>query len=312
MAGIGIIANPHSKLNRKNPDRSRYLSYIVGRKGYVAITKSLDQLGEVAHSFKEQEIDILAINGGDGTISQTLTAFYRVYGSDPFPQVALLRGGNMNVLASNLGIKGAPEQILYRLVEKHSMGGETQVVSQSSLMVEGQIGFLFAHGTPARFLEKFYQNKSGSLGAAWLISKIVASCFVAPKFYRTIVTHIPTTVQVDDYPGVDRNTIAVLVSTMPRMPMGPKLFPAMSDVGMGSRAQLIGYSTDPRKASIKIAWDAFARPSRSSAIKTSLVGERFQLRFDEILPYTLDGELFYPPEKEISFSCGPEFSFIQI
>lgn len=311
MAGIGVVANPHSKLNRRNPDRSRYLSYIVARRGYVAVTGSVAELSDVARSFKEQEIDTLAISGGDGTISQTLTAFHRVYGSDPFPQVALLRGGNMNVLASNLGIKGTPEQILYRLIEQHSTQKPIEISQKTSLLVEGQIGFLFAHGTPARFLEKFYQNKKGSLGAAWLISKIVLSRFISPTFYRTIVTHTPTTMQVDDQPAAQKHTIAVLISSLAHMPMGPRLFPAMS-AAPPSRAQLIAYSTDPLKASTQVPWDAFLRPSKPSPIKTSLVGEHFRLHFDSLIPYTLDGELYHPPSHELAFSCGPVFSFLNL
>ena len=311
MSGIGIVANPHSKLNRKNPDRSRYLSYMVGRQGYVAVTSSVEELTEVARTFKEQEVDILAINGGDGTISQTLTAFHQVYNTDPFPQVALLRGGNMNVLASNLGIKGAPEQVLFRLIEQHSTQKSIETESKTSLLIGGQIGFLFAHGTPAKFLEQFYKNKTGSLGAAWLISKIVLSRFLFPSFYRTMVTHTPSLLQVDGAPPIKKDTIAVLISSLAHMPMGPRLFPAMSQPTHPS-AQLIAYATDPMKASLQIPMDAFVKPSKPSAIKTSLVGKDFKLHFNTLLPYTLDGELFYPKEEELSFSCGPEFSFLKI
>ena len=120
MSGIGIITNPHSKLNKRNPQRTALLGYILGEKGRLEVTNNLDDLGRVAREFKSKNIGILAINGGDGTICRTLTAFIQVYGNAPLPKVALLRGGTINVLANNLGIAGSPEQVLYRLVEVYS------------------------------------------------------------------------------------------------------------------------------------------------------------------------------------------------
>ena len=97
MSGIGIITNPHSKQNKRNPSRSQLLSYILGKQGQMEVTQSLDDLAQVAEKFKKNEIEILAINGGDGTISQTLTAFHKVYGDTKLPKIAILPGGTMNV-----------------------------------------------------------------------------------------------------------------------------------------------------------------------------------------------------------------------
>ena len=134
MSGIGIITNPHSKLNKRNPARSALLGYILGEKGTLEVTNSLEDIGRVAREFKERRIGLLAINGGDGTICRTLTAFIKEYGTAPMPKVALLRGGTINVLANNLGIRGSPEQILYRLVEAHSTGGELTSRALRSIM----------------------------------------------------------------------------------------------------------------------------------------------------------------------------------
>ena len=313
MAGIGIISNPHSKLNRRNPKRSDYLSYIAGKKGHVAITTSIEDLAEVAKNFKEQEISILAINGGDGTISQTLSIFHKIYQDQPFPRVALLRGGTMNVLASNLKIKGPPEQILYRLIEKHSTLDSLPVISKRSLQVGDQLGFLFANGTPAQFLERFYKNKKGGLGAAWLILQVVLSRFFYQRFYKKIVTYTPTDIQVDNQEKISAKTIAVLISTIPRMPMGPKLFPATEASGIDSACgQLVAYAIDPLRASIRVPFDAFFRPSVGTALKVRLEGQNFQVISTPPEPYTLDGELYYPKKKSLAISLGPQFDFIAL
>ena len=310
MAGIGIISNPHSKLNRRNPQRSAYLSYIAGKQGHVAVTHSLDEMEDVARSFRNQEISILAINGGDGTISHTLSVFSRIYPHKELPHIAVLRGGNMNVLAQNLGIKGTPEQVLYRLIEKHSTQPELSYIRKQSLMIDGKVGFLFANGTPAAFLEKFYENKTGALGAAWLISKVVLSRFFWRPFYLSIVSHHDSTIAIDDHIPFRQATISVLISTLPHMPMGPKLFPDMEHVQQG--AQFISYSTGPLEASILIPWDAFLRPSKTSRIKTRLVGKTFSIQNDKPVLYTLDGEIYTPKSPQVTIDLGPTFSFVAL
>src|SRR5438128_2499711 len=102
MSGIGIITNPHAKLNKRNPSRTALLGYILGQQGQLEVTNSLEDLSRVACEFRDQRIGILAINGGDGTISRTLTAFIHEYDGLPLPKVVLLRGGTINVLAKNL------------------------------------------------------------------------------------------------------------------------------------------------------------------------------------------------------------------
>ena len=63
MSGIGIITNPHSKLNKRNPNRTALLGYILGAKGQLEVTNTLADLGRVARDFKDKGITTLAING---------------------------------------------------------------------------------------------------------------------------------------------------------------------------------------------------------------------------------------------------------
>lgn len=312
MAGIGIVSNPYSKLNRRNPQRASYLSYIAGKRGHVVVTKSLDEMEGVARGFRDQGVSVLAINGGDGTISQTLTVFDRVYGDAPLPEIALLRGGTMNVLANNLGIRGHPEQVLYRLIEKHSLLERIPSVKQRSMMIDGQLGFLFASGTPATFLQKFYQNKTGAIGAAWLIAKIVASRFFRRSYYLKMVPYTETVISADDIPEFSMATISVLVSALPRMPMGPMLFPDIAREHGRGKLQLVSYAIHPIPASVFVPWDAFVRPAQESSIKVRLLSSQYSIRTQESQIYTLDGELYTPKESAISIQSGREIEFLKI
>ena len=114
MAGIGIILNPKARSYKHNPGRMERLGFIVGDKASCHATQDVLDVEALAKEFKEKEIEILGISGGDGTNHVTLTTFINVYGDKPLPKVAFLRGGTMNNVANALGVKGLPEKFRRR------------------------------------------------------------------------------------------------------------------------------------------------------------------------------------------------------
>src|SRR5215470_977396 len=105
MPGIGVITNPRSRANLRDPSKARKLGYLIGSHGSAQATKSLDDLYRVCEEFKKERIDVLGISGGDGTLHHTLTAMIRTYGDElALPPVAILRGGTMNTIARSFGI----------------------------------------------------------------------------------------------------------------------------------------------------------------------------------------------------------------
>src|SRR6516165_1310510 len=113
VPGIGLITNPRSRVNQRDPGRALRLSYLVGRHGNAEATRSLDDLYRVCEEFKKERIDVLGISGGDGTLHHTLTAMIKTYADQPLPRIAILRGGTMNTVANSLGIKGETGKLLF-------------------------------------------------------------------------------------------------------------------------------------------------------------------------------------------------------
>lgn len=132
MSGIGVVTNPRSGKNRRNPGLVRQLAYVLGDRGELQQPGDLDDLARVAQGFRERAIDVLCINGGDGTIHKVLTALVRVYGTDPLPIVALLRGGTMNTTARNLGLRGRAEDLLGTVVSRYHAGDPLALVERTT------------------------------------------------------------------------------------------------------------------------------------------------------------------------------------
>ena len=56
MPGIGVILNPYSRSNRKNPGRAERLGVIVGDKGSCHATRDISDVERLAQGFKEKGV----------------------------------------------------------------------------------------------------------------------------------------------------------------------------------------------------------------------------------------------------------------
>lgn len=312
MGGIGIITNPNSKLNKKMPSRGRLLGYIVGQFGNLEITNSIDDIGRVAELFKEQGVETLAINGGDGTISRTLTAFIRAYGAQPLPQVLILRGGTINMLADNLGIRGSPEEILVRMLESQSGVRSRSLKPLATLTVGGQYGFLFGNGLIANFLAEFYRKKSGPVGAVLLVLKIYLYWIISPRNYLRIIASDNYRVVFDGQPNSDPlPSLAMMASTVERMPLRVRLFP---EVAKGlSRFQFFSLEMSPRSLPWKLPFAIMSnRPGRWFGKVSRMASKMIISSESGKQSYTLDGELFDAPGGRLAVNIGPVVQFVVV
>lgn len=309
MPGIGIITNPHSKLNKRNPGTPQLLGYILGEHGRLAITQSLQDLSRVAYKFRDSNIDILAINGGDGTISKTLTAFVEAYGDKPLPKIALLRGGTMNVLANNLGISGSPPRILFRLCEAYSGDAPLRTERVSSLNVNGAYGFLYADGIAYNVLDEFYQNKTGPVGAALLVLKLgLATLFKTQMFYRLIKSQ-----QVElktDKRQHQHRSLSVMAASIERMPYGLRLFPAAR--AHRNEFQYFSVTAEPEKLLQRILPVVLLTQPKDYESKVGGLATSLSIKAHPGYTYSLDGELFRAETETVNLGKGPDIDFIII
>jgi hypothetical protein len=96
----GIICNPKSHRNRSSVEATKpFLSGTV-----LAVTpRTQAELAEVLTDFASHGIELLVIDGGDGTIRDVMTAAARVW-TGRAPRVAIVPSGKTNALALDLGI----------------------------------------------------------------------------------------------------------------------------------------------------------------------------------------------------------------
>lgn len=308
MTGIGIITNPHSKLNKRNPSRSALLGFILGKKGVIETTNSLEHLAQVAHKFKEQEIEVLAINGGDGTISRTITAFINAYGETRLPKIALLRGGTMNVLAGHLGIRGTPESLLYNLIQLDSKEMVLPSVPIRILNIEGNYGFIYADGTNAKILEEYYIHKRGTLDALWLALRLIFSFLLKGDFYNRLVVPRETAIHPLGQSQFIHQSLGIFASTITNLPLGLPLL--RGDKFGNHQFQILSVTSPPEKLLWNLPAIMLLGKEGKTRGKFRIICEKASISNSTLQPYTLDGELFTPKDNTIHICLDREVEFI--
>lgn len=222
MSGIGVVFNPKSGRNLRDPRAARRLARALGDRGVVRQAGSLDELYRVAEDFRKLEIDVLGISGGDGTNGVTITGFLDVYRGSSLPQIALLRGGTMNTVANSVGVRrGRPEGLLDRLarayveraarplqnVERHVMclrgdkpPARSTSSSKSSMPPLPEVyGFLFGTGAVYGFLAEYYRGgQPNPVVAAKTLLRGVGSTMIGGEMVRRMAEPFRGSVELAD------------------------------------------------------------------------------------------------------------------
>lgn len=308
MPGIGVILNPYSRSNRKNPGRAEELGFIVGDKGSCHATHSVEDVKEVAKQFKEREIEILGLTGGDGTYQKTLTAFINVYRDKPLPKIAFLGGGTMNNVVSCLKISGTPETILSRLIYKyHQHNAVFKETATPMLKVNNQYGFIFGNGLLYQFLCDFNKvEKPTKWTSARLLIQDIFHSLVPTRRGLRICKRIEAEVFVDGKLWPFKNFVTIFAGTVETLGLGfNALYRARKEPG---KFQVISFSLPPRQIITSFPLLLMGRKVPSENWLDSTAGEVL-IKTKEPQGFMLDGEL-YDPVDVVKLSMGPTLNVI--
>jgi len=308
MAGIGVIINPHSRSNKKNPDRIKQFGFIVGEKGSCHVTDTLDHVRELACEFKEREIEILGMSGGDGTNHKTLTAFVEVYGDKPLPKIAILRGGTMNNLAWQLGIKGTPEQILSKLILRYHQGEMFQEERINMIRVNGEYGFLLGMGLVERFINIYQEVENPTpMRGALLLARASLSSIINGKLGRRLAERFDAKIYVDGKLQPFKNYMMIFAGTM--VTLGFNFRPLYRAASSPGQFQMVGISSTGRQLFATFHKALMAKPANSENYIDEMA-RKVVMEFDRPMPYTIDGDHAEALADRIEINTGPLLTFI--
>jgi diacylglycerol kinase (ATP) len=186
---IGLLNN--LRAGRSNPQVRKILSLLKNYPEVAHIeTTSVRSVPEALASLARQNVELLVVNGGDGTLQYTLTQMLTTDDFPSIPMVAPLRGGRTNMTAMDIGAHRDPVKGLQSLMEDVKAGRiEDRLVDRPLLRVETlrdrriHYGFFFGAGMIHRAIDLTHSifppgRSQGSFGAgivtAGLLLKAIA------------------------------------------------------------------------------------------------------------------------------------------
>jgi diacylglycerol kinase (ATP) len=311
MGGIGIVNNPRSRRNRRRPGISRRLRAQLDGEGEVLDASTPEELDRAVERFRAARVDVLGVNGGDGTGHFVLTAFARACGGEPLPPVLLLRGGAMNTVAHGHGIRGGPERILGDVLARRRQGFPLRTFSRDLLRVsadggEPRYGFIFGTGALIAFLEAYYATGHPCPGmAALLLARGLASAAVGGAFAESLTRREPLRVASDGEEWPDERYLALGAASTPDIGLGFRAFERCGEqpgffhaVGVtGSLGQLALAMPRLRRGA------PWRRELAQDEVARELVVEGDRPRF------TIDGDL-YAARRAVRVETGPPVELV--
>lgn len=228
---LGLLVNPQSGTNRRNLQALLRILDRYKPAFYRQVVRPQD-VTEALVDMAAQQVEVLAVCGGDGTIHATLTALFHARPFAVRPPVVLIAGGTSNMTAADVGIRGSkPTRALKRLLAwSEGKGPEGQLVRRPILRVNCGPGsvprfgmFFSAAGivqvTRVRRATRRLAKSGlmcGSLGTAVTVGRYLLGLALG----RRVVEPTTIAIRLDGQSCGTHNYLALFITTLARLNPG--------------------------------------------------------------------------------------------
>lgn len=297
-----VVANPKSGRFRDDPAALDALYRATSGRGVVLAPTSLPELVQELRQLAEDPPPLLAVAGGDGTVSRVTSALLAVWPHDRLPELALLDGGTMNTIARSLGIvRGAPADQLEALLA----APQPLRTRRWPLRIgHGRYGWMFGTGIVARYIQAYDEARpKGPADAARVLrDRIVAAALGSePTFFAPHRLDV----DVDGQRLPLKEWLAVAMGGSHDLGLGFRPFPGLLDAP--GQLGLFATGSTPLRLSTDLLWIRFQRPVRHP-LAFQRVGTHVRLTSPTPILFTLDGDLEDAP-KRLDITTGPPITF---
>jgi hypothetical protein len=295
------------RAGRSGSQVSRILQFLNQHPEVLHVeTECAGALGDAIASIAEQEVDLLVVNGGDGTLQHALTEILAHHALERLPLIAPLRGGRTNMTALDLGAQRDPVAGLAGLLEAVRSGTLAErIVRRPVLRVEFdhgrrvEYGTFFGAGMIHRAIRlthrRFPTGRTQGVFGAGLVTATLIARAVA-RHHDQVLQPDKIQVLVDGEPVPQGEFLLLIASSLQRLFL--RMNPFWGEGPGGVRFTCIA-SGAPRLASaapgiLRGQPAPFVQPE---AGYTSANAARVELRLD--CGFTIDGEIFPEQTHEV-------------
>lgn len=305
MSSLVVVTNARSRDNRRDPGLAARLA-AAAPSARVLAPASLDALAEAVAQLQRDPPRVLAVHGGDGTLHRVLTAWLTAGGA-PLPEIAVLRGGTMNIVADSIGVKQRAEPFLASLT-----GAPAAHAVRTLLRIEVDgvptWGFLSGNGIVARFLEKYYETPDPTpLDAARLLARGAASALVGGTLIRALTRPWTGAVTIDGARTGPRAWTAVAIGSVEQLGLAFRVFHLLRPGDDAFHVVALSGSVADLARELPRMWAGrgVRRPGNSEHLVRELI-----LEGDEPMALMVDGDFYRAHTGRVRIVPGPPVRFV--
>jgi diacylglycerol kinase (ATP) len=295
-----ILTNPHSNRNRRHLPRLR--SQLAGHPQIRHVeTAALDELPAAVESILADGIELLGINGGDGTVHLTLTALLAACKGRPLPALALLPGGTTSMSAR--GLNGGAVRFdraldeLLRAMDGNVAGQSRHLLRVHAVGAPPQLGLCLGMGAIVRGVE-YCHERIFSLGIRDEFAAGVALLRAGWGIARrepVFADGVPLDLDIDGEFHTSRASI-FLITTLAELLLGIRPFWGEGDAPL--QVTMVREHAHRFLRSFPDFLRGRPEPHLTEAGGyLSRRATRIHIRGEG--PYTIDGEIYHAPKGEI-------------
>ena len=193
---LGIINNPSSLQNHLNPWYHDRLGELVALDHSIRTANTSEVRDAVLELISTHGINVLGVNGGDGTLHGVLNALVDMLEDDTIdetlvPLLIPLNGGTYNIASRALGTKGNPVDTAKEFLKRYGEGiiDDIKVTQLPVLDLKTSDnrrirGMVFGSEVVANALDLCAEFGSGYRGLVKLLSKGVTGALMGTSFIR--------------------------------------------------------------------------------------------------------------------------------
>jgi len=144
---IGMVRNPRSHRNARGSDAPVAAAQADLSDIEIAEPATREEIDEVLARFAARGIDLLIVDGGDGTVRDVLSRGLAAFG-DAWPKLMVLPKGKTNALAVDLGMHGicTLDEAVAALPSAHTLERQPLLIEREDASAPPVMGFIMGAG----------------------------------------------------------------------------------------------------------------------------------------------------------------------
>jgi diacylglycerol kinase family enzyme len=316
---IGVLSNPLSGGNKRG---LRPIEKLLAGRPDIRHQEARNpvEIDDALAAFGRAGVNLLVLNGGDGTIQAALTSLFT---RGPFPELpllAVLKAGTTSMTAGDIGLKGRKEKALLRLLQHLDSKKKIDIAQRPVLEVQhdektSRFGMFFGGAVIPQGIEFFHRRINrhglrGEFGPGLVMIRFLLAMLGFQR--RKIMRPVPMAIQLNQQQEkAENHYLIVLVSALERLFFG--LHPYW-----GKEKEPLHFTSvndKARQLPAAVFKLALGRPPVHAKPESGYRSHNVtQVKIFGGSPYTLDGQLYHPDSAGVPTIVrhGGTISFVRL